>query len=138
MINEIVITSGDNKQVNAQAGEFTIKTDQPQPSGDGTAPAPFDIFLASIGTCTGIYVFSFCKKRGIPTEGVRIIQKMEEKPEEEGYGVKAITMEVCVPDNFPDKYKAALIKAASLCAVKKHLEVPPKIEVVVKKVLSNT
>ena len=133
MIQEIIITSGGNKKVDAQAGEFIVKTDQGAPSGDGTAPEPFSLFLSSIGTCAGIYVFSFCQKRGISTDGVKIVQKMEKKPKEEGYGVAKITLDICLPADFPEKYRAALIKSANLCAVKKHLENPPVIDVVTSK-----
>jgi len=133
MIREMTITSGGNKKVNAQAGEFVIKTDQGPPSGDGTAPEPFSLFLSSIGTCAGIYVFSFCQKRGISTDGVKIVQTMEPKPKEEGYGVGKITLDICLPADFPDKYRSALIKSAGLCAVKKHLENPPVIDILTTK-----
>jgi ribosomal protein S12 methylthiotransferase accessory factor len=133
MIQEIIITSGGNKKVNAQVGDFVVPTDQPAPSGDGTAPEPFSLFLSSIGTCAGIFVFSFCQKRGLSTDGIKIVEKIEARPEEEGYGAAKITLEICLPDDFPDKYRSALIKSANLCAVKRQFENPPVFDVLTSK-----
>jgi putative redox protein len=106
-----------------------IRTDQPlEAGGDGSAPAPFDLFLASIGTCAGIYVKSFCDQRGIPSENIRIIQNSEYNPETHMIG--KIKLDIQLPNDFPVKYKDALINVANLCAVKKHLLNPPAIEVV--------
>ncbi|HRE10652.1 MAG TPA: OsmC family protein [Ignavibacteria bacterium] len=118
----------DGKKVNVRYNGIVIKTDQPvEAGGDGSAPAPFDLFLASIGTCAGIYVKSFCTQRGIPTEDIRIVQSMEYDFEKELIG--KIKLELELPDSFPVKYKDAVIKVANLCAVKKHLLNPPEIEV---------
>ena len=58
------------KRVYADYGGFTIETDQPaRGGGDDSAPAPFDLFLASIGTCAGIYALGFMQQRGIDPEG---------------------------------------------------------------------
>ncbi len=62
-------------RVDAEYGPFTIPTNQ-----DGSAPPPFALFLASIGTCAGIYVLSFCLQRGISTEGLEITQDMDINP----------------------------------------------------------
>ena len=48
--------------------------------GDGSAPQPFDLFLASIATCAGIYVLGFCQQRGISAEGIKILQRMHTDP----------------------------------------------------------
>ena len=69
------------KKVNADYNGFTIETDQMvMAGGEGSAPQPFDLFLASIGTCAGIYVLGFCQQRGLPTEGIEIIQTIEPNP----------------------------------------------------------
>lgn len=121
-----------NKQVHAQFDGFTVATDQPVAAGgEGSAPAPFDLFLASIGTCAGIFVLSFCKKREISTEGLEIIQTMDW--DETTHLVSKITLAVKLPAGFPEKYKDGVIHAANLCTVKKHLAKPPQFEV---KVLS--
>jgi len=116
------------KQVIASHHGHIIRTDQPlEAGGDNTAPAPFDLFLASIGTCAGIYVKSFCDQRGIPSENIKIIQTAEFNPETRLIG--KIKLDIQLPEDFPVKYKDALINVANLCAVKKHLMNPPKIEV---------
>lgn len=117
------------KKVNADYNGTIIKTDQPVGAGgDGSAPAPFDLFLASIGTCAGIYVKSFCDRRGIPSENIEIIQNMEINYQTGLIG--RIILDIKLPEDFPEKYKDAVINAANLCAVKKHFQNPPEIAVI--------
>ncbi len=123
---EIVFPGG--KRVDALYKGFTIKTDQPpHVGGDGSAPAPFDLFLVSLGTCAGIYVLSFCQERGIPTEEIKLIQRMEREPHTKM--ISRIEIEIQLPESFPRKYKEAVVKSADLCAVTKHLHDPPQIDV---------
>ena len=69
MKSEMIVTFGGGKKVNAEFNGFTIATDQAiYAGGEGAAPEPFSLFLASIGTCAGIFVLSFCQSRGIPTD----------------------------------------------------------------------
>ncbi len=125
---EMKIFFEGKKKVNAEINGQIIPTDQPvQSGGDGSAPAPFTLFLASIGTCAGIYIKSFCDQRNIPTDEISITQRMN-------YNYKTrlidnIELQVHLPAGFPEKYKAAVINAANLCAVKEHLKNPPNIEV---------
>jgi ribosomal protein S12 methylthiotransferase accessory factor len=126
---EMEIFFDGGKKVNASYNGNVIKTDQPlEAGGEGSAPAPFDLFLASIGTCAGIYVKGFCDQRGIPTDNIRIIQSMEYNHEARLIG--KINLEIKLPADFPEKYKDAVINVANLCAVKKHLKSPPEIGVV--------
>lgn len=119
------------KKVNAKYNGNIIKTDQPmEAGGDGSAPSPFDLFLASIGTCAGIYVKGFCDQRDIPTDEIKIIQSMEFNQETRLIG--KINLEIILPSDFPEKYKDTVINVANLCAVKKHLMNPPAIEVTTK------
>ncbi|MCZ7552131.1 MAG: OsmC family protein [Anaerolineales bacterium] len=111
-------------RVDAHFGGFTVQTDQPPAAA---APTPFATFLASIGTCAGIYVLGFCQQRGLPTEGIRIIQRIHANPLNGMIG--KIDLEIQVPAAFPEKYLPALVKSAELCAVKKHLEQPPRFDV---------
>lgn len=123
---EMEIVLSGNKKVDAIFNGKVVKTDQPiQAGGDGTAPAPFDLFLASIGTCAGIYVLGFCQARGIPTDGIKLIQKMNYNFQERLFD--KIEIEIKLPPNFPEKYKTAVLNAADNCAVKKHLQNPPEI-----------
>lgn len=123
---EMEIVFSGNKRVDAIFNGQIIKTDQPiQAGGDGTAPAPFDLFLASIGTCAGIYVLGFCQARGIPTDGIKLIQKMNYNFQKRLFD--KIEVEIKLPPDFPEKYKAAVVNAAENCAVKKHLLNPPEL-----------
>jgi len=116
------------KRVYARYGDFVIETDQPVSSGgEGTAPAPFLLFLASLATCAGIYVLAFLQKRGIPTEDARLYASFARDPE-----TGALTeyeVEIVLPPGFPAKYRDAIVRAAELCAVKKVMENPPRFVV---------
>lgn len=120
---EIVFPGG--AQVDAVMGNMVITTNQ-----DGSAPAPFGLFLASIGTCAGIYVLSFCQHRNLPTDGIRIVQRMYSNPANRM--IERVDLDIVVPPDFPEKYHEALIRAADQCAVKKHLEQPPTFTVQTK------
>ena len=127
------ITFPGGKKVDANFKGFTIKTDQPVfGGGENSAPAPFDLFLASIGTCAGIYVLSFCQQRGIATEKMKIIEKII--PDAAGRGIGTIALEIQVPPDFPEQYKDAVIRSADLCAVKKYLHHPPKFDIYTKEI----
>ena len=125
---EMEITFPGGARVDASFGGLSVKTDQPaQGGGSGSAPTPFATFLASIGTCAGIYVLGFCQQRGLPTKDIKIIQRMQSNPTTGLVG--KISLDIQLPPDFPEKYKAAVIKSAEQCAVKKHLEHPPVFEV---------
>ena len=116
------------KRVFADYGGFTIETDQPVlGGGDGSAPAPFDLVLASIGTCAGIYALGFMQQRGIDAEGARITMRTHRDPERGLIG--KVDLELQLPAAFPEKYRAAIVNAMNLCAVKKHLHEPPAFEI---------
>jgi putative redox protein len=121
---EMMIDFPGGSRVDAHFGNFTVQTDQPPVA---SAPSPFATFLASIGTCAGIYVLGFCQQRGLHSEGIRIIQHMHTDPSNGLVG--KIDIEIQVPTTFPEKYLPALVKSAELCAVKKHLEQPPQFEI---------
>lgn len=125
---EMIIDFPGGSKVDAHFGEFTVHTDQPaMGGGEGSAPTPFAIFLASMGTCAGIYVLGFCRQRGLNTEGVRIVQRMYSDPFTGLVG--KVELEIQVPPEFPEKYRSSLVRSAELCAVKKHFENPPKFEI---------
>jgi len=116
------------KRVYADLGGFTIETDQPERSGgDGSAPAPFDLFLASIGTCAGIYALGFMQQRGIDPQGSRLA--MRTHVDREAGLIDHIELELTTPPGFPEKYRDAIINSMNLCAVKKHLHTPPAFTV---------
>jgi len=114
------------KKVQADYRGFTITTDQSTTSGgDGSAPSPFDLFLASIGTCTGYYVMAFCQQRDIPTDDIEMTLDMVRNAE--NHMIEQVNIRVSLPDSFPDRYVAACVKAAEQCTVKRHLHEPPEI-----------
>jgi ribosomal protein S12 methylthiotransferase accessory factor len=125
---DIQVTFPGGKRVDAQVGEFVVRTDQPvDAGGGGSAPAPFDLFLASLATCAGIYVVGFCQARNIPTDHVRLVQRVDSDPETKR--PRHITLEVHVPADFPPKYREAVAHAAAACKVKKVLADPPGFDV---------
>lgn len=125
---EIVIDLSGKARVDAHIGPYTIITDQPvQGGGEGSAPTPFAMFLSTVGTCAGVYVSGFCRQRGLPTENIHIIERVHSNPMT-GM-VDQIELDIQLPPDFPEKYKDAVIRAADQCAVKKHFEVPPAIQV---------
>jgi putative redox protein len=123
---QMMIDFPGGSRVDAHFGDFSVPTDQPSASSKGSAPSPFDTFLASIGTCAGFYVLNFCQQRGLPTEGIRIMERTH-RSQATGL-VERIELEIQVPPSFPEKYHSALVNSAELCAVKKHLEHPPKFD----------
>ena len=123
-----IVFPGVGKRVDVNYRGFLIKTDQPVfAGGNGEAPAPFDYFLASIGACAGIYVLSFCEQRGLDYKNIKLIQKHEFDPKKRM--ISKITIEIQLPEGFPEKYKKALVNAANLCAVKQHMFDPPEFDI---------
>lgn len=125
---EMIIDFPGGARVDAHFGPYTVHTDQPPSGGgEGSAPTPFAVFLASIGTCAGIYVLGFCKQRGLPVEGIRLVQRLQSNPFT-GM-VTTVDLEIQVPPSFPEKYLPSLVRSAELCAVKKHFENPPQFAI---------
>jgi putative redox protein len=121
---EMMITFPGGSRVDAHFAGFTVQTDQPPAS---SAPTPFALFLASLGTCAGIYVLGFCRQRNLPTEGLHILQRVHTDPQT-GM-VSQVDLEIKLPAGFPEKYRQAVISSAELCAVKKHIEKPPHFNI---------
>jgi len=125
---EMVVTFPGGKKVDSHYKGFTVHTDQPiEEGGTHTAPEPFDLFLASIGTCAGIYVASFCSERGIDPKDIQLVLRFDRN--EVTHMVSTIHIDIRVPREFPEKYKGAVKRAAQLCFVKKHLESPPQFQI---------
>jgi len=128
-----VLFSG-GKRVNVQIREFEITTDQSiKAGGEASAPEPFDLFLASMAACAGIYALNFCQSRNIPTEGLALGMEWDrdtQKPLE-----AKVRYRLTLPTGFPDKYRSSITRAMELCAVKKHIQTPPEftIEIVEQK-----
>jgi putative redox protein len=120
---DLAVTFPDDHRVHAEIGGVLISTE-----GEGE-PSPFDLFLAGIGTCSGYKVMVFCKERGIPTEALRIIQRMHYNKEINR--IEKIEMQIHLPEGFPAEYHDAVVRAANTCGVKKHIMNPPEFEIYV-------
>lgn len=119
------ITFDGGKVITAHFKGHSVRTDQSvKNGGENSAPAPFDLFLASIGTCAGIYVKSFCDQRQIPSDNIKILQDVDFNMQTRLPAI--IKLEIQLPADFPEKYKDAVINAAELCLVKKTIADPPE------------
>lgn len=123
--NTMTVSFPGGKRVDATYEGFQINTDQCVDSGgEGAAPEPFDLFLASLATCAGIYVLGFCQKRNLPFDGITLTQSWE--LEEKTKRLTDLRIAIEVPPDFPEKYHDALVRVANQCKVKKTLEDPPE------------
>jgi ribosomal protein S12 methylthiotransferase accessory factor len=125
--NEITVTLPGGRKVDAQVRGHVVRTDQAKDSGgEDTAPSPFELFLASIGTCAGIFVQGFCQKRGLSTEGIRIRERLH-------YGqdgaLSGVSLDIEVPPSFPERYHQALVRVADQCSVKRAIQARPEFSV---------
>ena len=130
MDNTFKITFGTNKKVDAAFRQFELKTDQSKESGgDETAPEPFELFLAALGTCAGIYAKSFLDVRKISTRGMYLT--LEPFFKENQKLMDRIRICLYVTQAFPEKYMRAIIKSMEGCAVKNQLHPDLNVETMV-------
>jgi ribosomal protein S12 methylthiotransferase accessory factor len=127
-MSTMTVTFPGGKRVDAEYDGFVVKTDQsPRNGGEGTSPEPFALFLASIATCAGIYVKGYCDARGIATDGLGLTMQVEREAGKAR--VVRLAIEIRLPPGFPEKHRDAVVRAAELCAVKKHILDPPAFEI---------
>ncbi len=121
------VTLPGGRRVDVRLGAHLIHTDQPVSNGgEDSAPSPFDLFLASIGACAGIFVQGFCAARNLPTGGVVI----EEQPHFDEAGVlRAVDLLVRLPPDFPERYRDAVVKVVEQCSVKRAIAAQPDFSV---------
>ena len=126
---DIDITFPGGKHVAATVGAHTIETDQPlELGGRDQAPAPFDLFLASIGTCAGIYALGFLQARGLSAEGLRLRQEVALDPD--SHLARSVRLVLTLPPGLPEKYRSAILRAVENCKVKKTIAAAPEFRVV--------
>lgn len=114
-------------EVDAHIAGHTIHTDQRLKHGGGdTGPPPFDLFLASIATCMGLYALRFCQQRQIDTQGLHLELETVRNPD--SAMIDRICIHLTVPAAFPDKYIRAIERSMDQCTVKKHMMSPPRFE----------
>lgn len=114
---ELKVTLEGNKKVSTHIGDHLIMTDQPEKQGGtNTAPAPYDLFLASIATCAGFYIQSYCENKGIDSSGIELTLSVTR---DEKKAINGFITTIHVPEEIPEKLHGALKKVAAQCAVKK-------------------
>lgn len=127
-MDDIRISFPGGRRVNAELAGRIIETDQsPAHGGEGAAPEPFELFLASLATCAGLYAHAFCTARNLSTEGLSLVQR--HRMSEDGKRLAHVSLELTLPAGFPEKYRAAIANAAASCKVKKVLAAPPDFDV---------
>ncbi len=125
---DIEVTFPGGKRVDARMGALVVHTDQPtELGGEGAAAGPFDLLLASIATCAGIYVLGFFQARGLPTTGLTLRQHVD--LDEATHLPARISLDIGLPPDFPEKYRVPLLRATEACKVKRTIAAQPTIEV---------
>lgn len=126
-MSQITVSFPGGVAVDATYGSHTVHTDQPRSAGGlDEAMSPFDLFLASIGTCMGFYALRFCQERNLSTEGLGL--SLEPLREGDGKRMTALRIAVELPKAFPEKYRGAIERAIDHCAVKSQIVSPPRFE----------
>ncbi|MCB1772480.1 MAG: OsmC family protein [Gammaproteobacteria bacterium] len=128
---ELKVRLDGAKCVSTHIGSHEIRTDQPVKAGGGdTAPAPYDLFLASIATCAGFFVQSYCENKQIDTTGIGITLNVQRDPASKRVTTFVITIEV--PPHLPEHLQQTLCRVAAQCAVTKTIESQPEFVVQAK------
>ena len=123
----IDVTFPGGLKVDARLAGHTVHSDQREKNeGDGSAPPPFDLFLASIATCKGFYALRFCQQREIDTEGLALTLETVKDPDTKM--IRTIRTRLTLPTGFPDKYVRAVERSMDQCTVKRHMMDPPSFE----------
>ncbi|RME21693.1 MAG: osmotically inducible protein OsmC [Deltaproteobacteria bacterium] len=125
---DIEVSFPGGMKVDAKAGRWVISTDQSEKSGGSeTAPEPYTLFLASLATCAGIYVLRYLQVRGLPTEGLKLVQR--HAFDEKKHRLQKVELEITLPAGIEEKHRKAIERTAASCAVKRTIENPPLFEV---------
>jgi ribosomal protein S12 methylthiotransferase accessory factor len=123
----INVTFPGVKRVDATFGRHVVHTDQSvEHGGEGAAPEPYEVFLASLATCAGAYLLAFCDARGLSAREVELIERAEF---DANHRLESVEIELVLPPSFPEKYRTAVARAVEGCKVKKTLATPPAVTV---------
>lgn len=124
---EITVNFLENLRLEAKFDDFTVITDQPiRYKGDGSAPSPFDYFLASSALCAAYFVRVYCNARNIPTENIRVSQNNIVDPENRYNQIFKIQVEL--PESLSEKDKQGILRAVDRCTVKKVIQTGPDFQ----------
>ena len=125
---EINVNFLDNLRLEAKFDDFTVIADQPiRYKGDGSAPSPFDYFLASSALCAAYFVKVYCAARDIPTEGIRLSQNNIVDPENRYNQIFQIQVEL--PESISEKDKTGILRSIERCTVKKVVQEGPEFAI---------
>lgn len=124
LAQRIVFTGG--ARVEVQVGDFVLRSDEPvSRGGRGSAPSQLELFAGALGCSAGYSVLSFCRVRGLVTDGIALSQRLEFKHA----GGLVVHLEIDLPRSFPQKYREELLGAAQGCMLKRAIEAEPEFEV---------
>ena len=122
---EIKVNFLDNLRLEAKFDDFTVVADQPiRYKGDGSAPGPFDYFLASSALCAAYFVKLYCQSRDIPTDNIRLSQNNIVDPENRYQQIFKIQVEL--PADLSDKDRQGILRSIDRCTVKKVVQTGPE------------
>ncbi|QFU22976.1 OsmC domain/YcaO domain-containing protein [Shewanella eurypsychrophilus] len=125
---EIKVNFLDNLRLEAKFDDFNVTADQPiRYKGDGSAPSPFDYFLASSALCAAYFIKVYCKARDIPTENIRLSQNNIVDPEDRYNQIFQIQVEL--PDDISDKDRQGILRSIERCTVKKVVQTGPEFKI---------
>ena len=125
---EIKVNFLDNLRLEAKFDDFTVVADQPiRYKGDGSAPSPFDYFLASSALCAAYFVKVYCVARDIPTDGIRLSQNNIVDPEDRYNQIFQIQVEL--PESISDKNREGILRSIERCTVKKVVQTGPEFKI---------
>jgi len=124
---DIRITYPEGRRLRAEFRDRYVETDLPgSAEAEGSTPSPYPLFLASLGMCSASMVYNFCRRKSLPTEGLALNVRAEHA---RGDRLARVLIEIEPPEGFPEKYLAALGKAAGSCSVKRAIEASPAFEI---------
>lgn len=122
---EIKVNFLDKLRLEAKFDDFTVIADQPiRYKGDGSAPGPFDYFLASSALCAAYFVKLYCNTRNIPTENIRMSQNNIVDPEDRYRQIFKIQVEL--PPDISAKDRQGILRSIERCTVKKVVQTGPE------------
>ncbi|MBA6373522.1 MULTISPECIES: OsmC domain/YcaO domain-containing protein [unclassified Colwellia] len=133
---EIKVNYLDNLRIEAKFDDFSVIADQPiRYKGDGSAPGPFDYFLASSALCAAYFVKVYCTSRDIPTENIRLSQNNIVDPEDRYNQIFQIQVEL--PESISEKDRKGIVRSIDRCTVKKVVQSGPEFKVEIVDSLEN-
>ncbi|WP_462163663.1 OsmC domain/YcaO domain-containing protein [Pseudoalteromonas xiamenensis] len=125
---EIKVNFLDNLRLEAKFDDFTVIADQPiRYKGDGSAPGPFDYFLASSALCAAYFVKVYCNAREIPTDGIRLSQNNIVDPENRYNQIFKIQVEL--PESISEKDREGIVRSIDRCTVKRVVQNGPEFQI---------